>query len=226
MRINKHLSKLHSPKSLLVIATLAMIGIVLYFTQWYWSEEDIAQFIAQFGPLSMLVYVVVVTIFNVAAPLSASPIMLLGFSLFQQWAIWLFALGNFIAMAINFWLARRYGRSLIRRIVGQDSMNKVDEVAQSYGLTALFIFRLFLSGINDITSYAFGLTPVSFKSYMLISIIASIPSFSLFVIISRDYSNSIQLMLLQLAIGSVLMVVYVVGRYVIQRFLRLLLKGY
>lgn len=203
-----------------------MIAVVLFFTQFYWTPEEIELFITQFGPIGIVVYILLAAAFNVAAPLSGTPILLLGFSLFQQWAIWLYAIGNFIAMAINFWLARRYGRILIKKMVGQESMSKVDEISQDYGLVALFMVRLFMSGINDIASYAFGLTSIRFRPYIIISFIASLPPYLLFTLISSEDQGTLELLLLQLIIAGVLAGVYLASRFVWRRFVRLLLKGY
>lgn len=208
-----------------LLLTAIFFAIILYLTQFYWSTDDLHLFIAQFGMVSMVVYVVIVLLANVAAPISASPLLLLGFSLYGQNAIWLFALGNIAAMAVNFWIARTFGRTLLLRFAGPTAIAKIDELAKDYGLFALFIVRVFLSGISDLASYAFGLSPIKFKPYMIISVIGSLPPYVLLYIISDQNQTSVQFLLLQLLIAGVLSVLYLVGRWVSTWFMRLLLKG-
>lgn len=212
----KHLSRKQRAWGAGIIAVI-LIGLILYLTQVHWSEEEIAAFIVQFGPLSIVAYVAVVIAFNVAAPLSASPIMLLGFSLYGQWAVWFFAMGNIAAMGINFWIARRFGRRFLEWLIGADDMQQIDKVARNHGLATLFIIRMFVSGLNDIASYAFGLTPMKFRSYMAVSVVASIPPILLFVYLSNLFENPIQLLILQLLVGGAFTVIYMGVRLLARR---------
>lgn len=207
------------------VITLCLFVAVIYFTQYYAQPEQLSRFINQFGPLGIVVYVVSVALANIAAPISASPLLLLGFSIYGKNAVWLFALGNIVAMAVNFYIARRFGRALLVRLVGSASVAKIDELSQNYGLFALFLVRMFLSGISDLASYAFGLSPIRFRPYIIISIVGTLPPYLLLYFFSSQEQSSLQFLLMQLSIAGLLAVVFLVTRYLKNRFLRLLLKG-
>jgi uncharacterized membrane protein YdjX (TVP38/TMEM64 family) len=162
---------------------------------------------------------------NVAAPISDTPLLVLGHSIYGQSAIWLFALGNIIAMGINFYIARRFGVGILAHLVGRPGMAKIEELSKNYGLIALFFVRLFLSGISDMASYAFGLSPIKFKPYMVVSIVGALPPYVLLYFFSGQQQSSLHFLLMQLLIAGVLSVVFLVGRDIKNLFLRLLLKG-
>ena len=225
MKISKLKPLLLSKKAIPAYITIALFAIIIYLTQFYWTEAQIIEYISLLGPTGVIAYILLVTIANIAAPVSASPFLLLGFSLYGEWAIWLFALGNLGAMAINFLLARRYGRKIIAVLAGESSLDKIDELSKNYGLTALFMIRLFMPGISDLASYAFGLSQIGFKPYIIISIIATLPSNFLFLLLSNEDNSSIELLLLQLIIAGVLSGLYLGFRFLFGKFKQLLLHG-
>lgn len=205
--------------------TILLLIAVIYFTQYYATPEQLEGFISKLGPWGVMAYIVAVMLANVAAPISASPFLFLGFSFYGTNAVWLFALGNIMAMAVNFYISRKFGRVLLQRLVGKSGMSKIDELSQDYGLFALFIVRMFFSGISDLASYAFGLGPIKFRPYMIVSIIGSLPPMFILYSIASPEQSPIQFLLLQLAIAGLLSGIYLAYRYIKARFLRLLLKG-
>ncbi len=214
-----------STRYLSVSITIALFVVILYFTQYYAQPAELKHFIQQFGPLGIVVYVLIVVLANIAAPISASPFLFLGFSFYGKNAVWLFALGNVLAMAINFYLARRFGRDLMVKLVGAASVAKIDELSRNYGLFALFLVRMFLSGVSDLASYAFGLSPIKFRPYLIISIIGSLPPYLLLYFFSSQKQSPLELLLMQFAIAGVLSGIYLLSRQLKNRFLQLLLKG-
>ncbi len=206
-------------------ATICLLIAIVYITQVYIPLNQLHQFIDRFGPLGTLTYIISVILANIAAPISASPLLLLGYSLYGKNAIWLFALGNIIAMAINFYIAHLFGLKLISRLIGQANMTKLEELSRDYGLIALFLVRVFLSGISDMASYAFGLSPIKFRPYIIVSIIGALPPYLLLYFFSTENQSSLQFLLMQLAIAGVLSAAFLSARYLKLHLLRLLLKG-
>jgi uncharacterized membrane protein YdjX (TVP38/TMEM64 family) len=198
---------------------------VIYFTQFYANPGELESFIRQFGQLSIIAFISSVTLANVAAPISASPLLLLGFSIYGKNAIWFFALGNIIAMGINFYIARKIGRAIMIKLVGESNVDKIDTLSQNYGLFALFLVRMFLSGISDLASYAFGLSPIRFRPYIIVSVIGTLPPYLLLYFFSKQNQTSLEFLLMQFSIAGVLAAVFLVTRYLKNRFLQLLLKG-
>jgi uncharacterized membrane protein YdjX (TVP38/TMEM64 family) len=84
------------------------------------------------------------------------------------------ALADLVSCTFNFYIARRYGRGLVERFVGQQFMDKVDRLGQQHLERNFFLMTGFLmTGLFDFVAYAVGLTKTSWQSY-LVALVASI----------------------------------------------------
>lgn len=69
---------------------------------------------------------------------------------------------------------RKFGRKLVVKLVGEKPMKEVDGFTSVEGKQVLTISRLFGFPIFEFISYAAGLTNISFKSYFIITAVASV----------------------------------------------------
>lgn len=84
------------------------------------------------------------------------------------------ALADLASCTFNFYIARRYGRGLVERFVGQAFIEKVDRLAQRHLERNFFLMTGFLmTGLFDFVAYAVGLTQTRWQSYGL-ALVASI----------------------------------------------------
>jgi uncharacterized membrane protein YdjX (TVP38/TMEM64 family) len=84
------------------------------------------------------------------------------------------ALADLVSCTFNFYIARRYGRGLVERFVGQQFMEKIDRLGQRHLERNFFLMAGFLmTGLFDFVAYAVGLTKTRWQSY-LIALVASI----------------------------------------------------
>lgn len=127
-----------------------------------------------FGPLLIIFYIV---LSHVLVPLSVTPGVLLSLLLFgaYQTAIYLYLAGK-ISAIVNFYIARKFGRTWVTKLVGKKAMREIDEFVELSETKLLIIARLFGFPFFDVVSYAVGLTKVSFKKYFIITLIFSFPS--------------------------------------------------
>lgn len=83
--------------------------------------------------------------------------------------------------ALSFGLSRRYGRSLVRRMVGQDFMYRIDRFSQRHLERNFFLMTgCLMTGFFDFVCYGLGLTRVTWAKFLpalLISIGLSNPPF-------------------------------------------------
>lgn len=88
-------------------------------------------------------------------------------------------LADLASCSLNFWLARRYGRGLVQRFVGDRFIEKVDRFSQSYLENNFFLMMGFLmTGFFDFVAYGVGLTktsPLKFLPALVLSIAISNP---------------------------------------------------
>ncbi|PIU02250.1 hypothetical protein COT66_01275 [Candidatus Shapirobacteria bacterium CG09_land_8_20_14_0_10_49_15] len=139
------------------------------------SPDQIKLFLEQFGLLAPLVYISVMGLTQILAPLNGTVILLAGFVLFGSQVQIYNYLATVLTAATNFLIARRWGRDLVEKLAGQQNLAKVDQFSQNYGVKTLIFLRLFQGHLHDFVSYAYGLTKIDFRTYMLISVLGPIP---------------------------------------------------
>lgn len=89
-------------------------------------------------------------------------------TLFGFWqGVTLIVIADFVACSGNFYIAKRYGRGIVQRLVGQRFMGKVDSFASSYLENNPFLVIGFLmTGLFDFVCYAVGLTQIQWRKFL------------------------------------------------------------
>lgn len=153
--------------------------IVIFVAASYVSSRygnDIKELVLLRGFTGMLFYVILLTAAEIVAPVSFLPLLPLAVTLWGSLAAAVLSiLGWIIGAVIAFFLARRYGRSLINRLVG---LERIDEIASAIPEKQIFWTVVFFRIIFpvDILSYALGLfTKMKPKPYILASLIGISP---------------------------------------------------
>ncbi|MEP1061226.1 TVP38/TMEM64 family protein [Stenomitos frigidus] len=77
------------------------------------------------------------------------------------------AISDFFACATNFFLARRYGRGVVQRLVGERLMERLDRWSQKYLEGNFFLMTgALMTSFFDYICYAAGLSRMSWKRFM------------------------------------------------------------
>ncbi len=168
MRIHK--------KSYLPLFFIIAVIIAVFLIGTLVPEDRIRVLIKQSGPWGVVLLIFCLWVTNVVAPLSGSPFLFAGFYSYGQMAVVYAFIAAVIASVSNFWIAKVWGRKVVVKLAGEDSLDKIDDMTKNYGLQTLFIFRLLLKEFHDVVSYAFGLTNLKFKSYFIVSTLGMIPA--------------------------------------------------
>ncbi|BDM78989.1 TVP38/TMEM64 family protein [Acaryochloris marina MBIC10699] len=76
-------------------------------------------------------------------------------------------LADVIACSLAFFLAKKFGRNLVEKLVGTKFMDKVDKVSQRHLETNFFLLMGFLmTGVFDFVSYGVGLTTTRWVQFI------------------------------------------------------------
>jgi len=90
-------------------------------------------------------------------------------------------LSDFLSCSLSFWLASRFGRSFVRKLVGDRFMSKVDGFAQRNLENNFFLLSaLMMTSFFDFVAYGAGLARTSWKKFLpalVVSIAVSNPPF-------------------------------------------------
>ncbi len=79
----------------------------------------------------------------------------------------LISVADLLSCTLNFWIARRFGRNVVERFVGQSFMVRIDRLGQRHLENNLFLMIGFLmTGLFDFVSYTIGLTQTKWQKFM------------------------------------------------------------
>lgn len=137
-----------------------------------------------FGPVLVALFILLTQVF---APLSGTPGVFVGIKLYgyANTLALLYAV-SMLSSVINFWIARAYGRGIVRRFVGDKTLKDIDELSQVNERVLLLTSRIFGYYFFDIISYAVGLTKIRFKKYFLYTAVFTlIPVTAQYILFSR-----------------------------------------
>lgn len=207
----------HSKRKKLIplVITILLFGII-YFAGRNIPQEHIRNLINEAGPMAPIVFILLSLLTYIIAPLSGTPVLFVGYYAFGQNVVFYAAIAAFIASITNFWIARRFGRSFVEKMVGKNQMHRVDAFTQNYGLFALFISRIFLKGLHDVVSYTAGLTSVPFLRYLIVSTAGGIPGVMIWYFLSTLVDDPTSFTLLTIAEVFFLFCIFAIGSFIVR----------
>ncbi len=129
---------------------------------------------------------------------------------FGAWRGFLYsAIGVTLGSAFNFWFARVVGRPALERLIGRDTLAKIDRsLASAKSKSAMFLLFLLPGMPKDILCYAAGFSGMSILEFVVLSGLARSPALLASVLIGAgvsrgDYRSVMAIALLVLlAIGG------------------------
>ncbi len=173
----------------LILCIAAAFGLLYLLSAGFRSEVnralgilghgDVAglrEYILSFGAWAPVASSLLMVLQALAAPLPSFLITFangLAFGVFQGWVLSVF--GHTLAAAVCFWISRSLGRGFVEALVGRAGLESADRWFARWGLYAVFLARLIPGVSFDIISYAAGLTPMGFRSFITASILGIVP---------------------------------------------------
>lgn len=157
---------------LIKIVQLSLVILLVAVGIWWINRVGIEQVRANVDQLGVWAPLAVVSLRMVSVVVPAIPStaysILSGVLFGFVQGIIVIAIADFIACNFNFYIAKRYGRNLVQKFVGQRFMGKVDSLSQKYLERNIFLVTGFLmTGLFDFVAYAVGLTQMKWRSFML-----------------------------------------------------------
>jgi len=198
-----------SQKNYLPILSIILAFLIIILISSNVPEETIRSVMKEAGPWGVIILIFFLWITNVIAPLSGSPFLFAGFYLYGQMSVLYAFIAAVIASITNFWIARIWGRKVVEKLAGQNSLKKIDTLTKNYGLQTLFVFRLFLKEFHDVISYAFGLTNLKFFHYFVVSTLGMIPTTLIWYLISFKIHDAVVFTAISWLIAYISLTVYI-----------------
>lgn len=193
--------KISFKKVLYILISIFLFALLIFLSSIF-SSEEISSFISKAGILAPLFYMLIQVTGQIFAPLSTSALFVAGFILFGKTAIIYSILTWLISSITNFYLARTYGKKVLKKFIGEEGIIRIEEIANKIDTKKFVLLRLSTFYISDFASYAFGLTNISFIKYYLATILSMIP-WSIVMILIMERGESILLTTLKIFLSMI-----------------------
>lgn len=187
----KAIKKAVTSPGFIILILLLLLGV---FFQGYLLNnlEKVKTIISSFGILGPITFILLIVLGIVLAPINGFLIWLPGFYIFGlEKAIIYAIIAGWIGALIAFFIARKLGRPVVIKFVGKKEIARVDKLTDELGIKALWILRLFGGVLFDVVSYASGLTNISFKQFLMITVLGSLPIDLIVYLLIKDTQNII-----------------------------------
>ena len=179
-------------KKLLEIGKFLLLILALYLVLKFLllpkiNSPEFREFTQGLGFWGYFVVIGYIVLSHVFAPVAGTPGVALGITIYGvNRGMWLLYIGSLISATINFFIAKRFGRSWVTKFVGKKSIKEIDEFTAVEGREVLLISRLFGFALFDFISYAAGLTNLKYKDYIVITAVSSLITNVTMQLIFRD----------------------------------------
>ena len=159
---------------------IAVIGAVI--TWWrpiydFVSDpEQVRTWIEGLGPWGPIAIIFLEMIQALLAPIPGQAIEAVSGYLYGPWLGTLYPMiGMAIGSFITFSLARRFGRPVVVKLIGQQSMARLDDLVRRGGAPFFFLIWLLPFAPDDLACVAAGLTPMPVGQFMVLMILGRAP---------------------------------------------------
>lgn len=225
--INK--KELLTLKNIIRFVGLIVVFFLIYsLLNWignYLQQEHIRNLILEAESVGFLIYGIYYLFSVIIAPFPIIAILTVVTSIYGAGKIVLFS--YFLALigaTVNFYIARFLGRPVMKRLIGKRGLKKVDKYTDNFGIEALILFRLFGALMFEYISFAAGLSNISFKTYIIITAVASIPyHILLYIVVSSLESpgNAFIAFSLFVYVGFTIPIIYfILKSHVLEKILK------
>lgn len=195
-----------------------LVLLVLFWVTTTLSQEEAVFYIDQAGIFGPLIFIVLTLATYIFAPVGSAPIVYAGYFAFGRNVVFLTALVSYLSFALNFWIARRWGKPVVERLIGVKRTERINMFIKNHGLWTLFFLRAFQSGLGDYISYIYGLTSIHFTAYFLVSVAASVPGIVILYVLSHITNDPLMFTIASWIIGVALSGLYLIFQVAIQEY--------
>ena len=169
---------------------MAVIAVCAYCVWLVWTDAPVYRFLhrlfhdnqfmrdklVEWGPAAPIIFILIQALQVVVAPIPGEVTGILGGFVFGQWIGLIYStIGLTIGSLVAFGLGRWLGDSYVRNLVSEETWNKLGFIVEAEG-TILCFFIFLIPGLpKDIICYLFGLSPMPFWVFAVVSTLGRIP---------------------------------------------------
>ena len=150
--------------------------IVKFIVRLYQDKYFLRDTVASWGWMAPVVFIVIQALQVVISPVPGEITGPVGGALFGTlWGVVYSTIGLTIGTITCFGIGRRWGEPLVRPWLSEHHWNRMNFILEAEGAILCFILYLIPGFPKDIISYLFGISPMPFWLFAIISSVARIP---------------------------------------------------
>jgi uncharacterized membrane protein YdjX (TVP38/TMEM64 family) len=147
-----------------------------FLVRLYVDKRFLKHTLREWGVLAPVIFIGLQALQVIIAPIPGELTGILGGYLFGQWVGLLYStigltVGSVAAFAVGRWLGTRY----VQKLVSPDIWRKMGFIVEAEGVILCFIIFLIPGLPKDMTCYLFGLSPMPFWVFAVVSTLGRVP---------------------------------------------------
>ena len=150
--------------------------IYRFLVRLYVDKHFLKKTLKEWGVLAPLFFIALQALQVIISPIPGEATGFLGGFLFGQWLGLIYSTigltaGSLVSFAIGRWLGERY----IKKLVSQETWNKLGFIVEAEGAILCFVIYLIPGLPKDMVCYLFGISPMPFWVFAVTSTLGRIP---------------------------------------------------
>src|SRR5713101_8941155 len=167
----------------LFVLLTAVVWVVVAdapFVRWlirlYQDKHFLKETVRSWGWMAPLVFIAIQAFQVIISPIPGEVTGPVGGALFGTfWGVIYSTIGLTAGPLFCFWVGRRWGEPLVRPWLSEPNWNRMNFILEAEGAIICFVLYLIPGFPKDIISYLFGISPMSFWIFALVSTVGRIP---------------------------------------------------
>lgn len=166
-------------------------------------ETALVSLVESYGQIGLTLVMIVQTII---APIPSEALLLFAGAVLPMYDVLVFGgLGLIVGSVIAFHIAKRGGRPVVVKIIGEKWTSIMDEWVTKNGTKAILVTRIVPVVPFDLVSYVSGITPIKFHNYLIATIVGAIPRILFLAYIGNVLGSTFTML------GGTLEIIFIIG---------------
>ena len=180
-----------------LVAGVLLVALVTTLIVWWQpiyaflsDTEQVRDWVERLGAWGPLAIILLEVLQALLVVIPGQAIEAVSGYLYGPWLGTLFCMiGIATGSLITFSLSRRFGRPLVIRLVGKQSMARLDDLVRRGGALFFFLIWLFPFAPDDLAVVAAGLTPMPTRQFLILMILGRIPGIFVSVLVGANVAR-------------------------------------
>src|SRR5215469_3240985 len=150
--------------------------IVRFVVRLYQDKKFLKETVRSWGMMAPLVFMAIQALQVIISPIPGEITGPVGGALFGTWlGLFYSTIGLTVGTLFCFWVGRKWGEPLVRPWLSEHHWNQMNFILEAEGAIICFILYLIPGFPKDIISYLFGMSPMPFWVFAVVSTVGRLP---------------------------------------------------